>query len=49
LHRTYIVHIERAEKVVTNVTANKVARTLGTALSRMLSELERCSDDPAAG
>jgi hypothetical protein len=30
LHRTYIDHIERAEKAVTNVTANKVAGALGT-------------------
>ena len=44
LHRTYIGHIERAEKVVTIVTANKVARALGTTLPSMFSELERGSD-----
>ncbi len=30
LHRTYVGSIERGEKAVTIVTANKLARALGT-------------------
>ncbi len=41
LHRTYIGSIERGEKVVTIVTANKLSKTLGITLADMFSELER--------
>lgn len=41
LHRTYIGSIERGEKVVTIVTANKLARALGITLAEMFSELEQ--------
>lgn len=41
LHRTYIGSIERGEKVVTIVTANKLARALGITLADMFSELEQ--------
>ena len=44
LHRTYIGSIERGEKVVTIVTANKVAKALGTTLAGLFSELERGSN-----
>ncbi len=41
LHRTYVGSIERGEKVVTIVTANKVAKALGITLAGMFSELEQ--------
>lgn len=45
LHRTYIGSIERGEKVVTIVTANKVAEALGTTLTGLFAELERKTQD----
>lgn len=44
LHRTYIGTIERGEKVVTIVTAHKVAKALGVSLAAVFSELERETD-----
>ncbi len=41
LHRTYIGSIERGEKVVTIVTANKLARALGLTLTGLLAEVEK--------
>ena len=41
LHRTYVGNIERGEKAVTIVTANKVARALGLTLAGLLAEMER--------
>ncbi|WP_228282386.1 helix-turn-helix domain-containing protein [Rubrobacter tropicus] len=41
LHRTYIGSIERGEKVVTIVTADKLARALGISLTGLFAELER--------
>ncbi len=41
LHRTYIGIIERGEKAVTIVTADKIARALGMNLADLFSELEQ--------
>jgi len=41
LHRTYIGIIERGEKAVTIVTANKIARALDITLADLFGELER--------
>jgi transcriptional regulator with XRE-family HTH domain len=46
LHRTYVGDIERGEKNVTLVTADKLAKGLDLTLSGLLSELERVSNDP---
>jgi transcriptional regulator with XRE-family HTH domain len=43
LHRTYVGNIERGEKAVTIVTANKLARALGLTLAGLFAELERGS------
>ncbi len=40
VHRTYMGDIERGEKNVTLVTANKVAKGLDLTLAELLSELE---------
>lgn len=44
LHRTYVGNIERGEKAVTIVTANKLAGALGLTLADLFAELERESD-----
>ncbi len=41
LHRTYIEIIERGEKAVTIVTANKIAEALGMTLAELFSELDQ--------
>lgn len=46
LHRTYVGNIERGEKAVTIVTANKLARALGLTLAELFAELERNQDGP---
>ncbi len=46
LHRTYVGDIERGEKNVTLVTADKLAKGLGLTLAALLAELERDTDDP---
>lgn len=45
LHRTYVGSIERGEKVVTIVTADKLARALGLSLTGLFAELEREGPD----
>lgn len=49
VHRTYMGDIERGEKNVTLVTADKLARGLDLTLAELLSELERGSDAPDGG
>lgn len=44
LHRTYIGTVERGEKVVTIVTAEKLAEALDTALTGLFAEVEREPD-----
>jgi len=44
LHRNYIGAIERAERTPSIVSADKLAKTLGTALSELFSETERSAD-----
>ena len=46
LHRTYMGDIERGEKNVTLVTAEKLARGLDLTLAGLLAELERHPDGP---
>lgn len=46
LHRTYVGNIERGEKAVTIVTANKLARALGLTLAELFAELEREAEAP---
>jgi transcriptional regulator with XRE-family HTH domain len=41
LHRTYVGNIERGEKAVTIVTANKLAGALGLTLADLFAELDR--------
>ncbi len=41
VHRTYMGDIERGEKNVTLVTANKIAKALGLTLAGLLLEMER--------
>ncbi len=41
VHRTYMGDIERGEKNVTLVTANKIAKALGFTLAGLLLEMER--------
>ena len=45
LHRTYIGNIERGEKAVTIVTANKLAKALGLTLADLFAELEGKAED----
>jgi transcriptional regulator with XRE-family HTH domain len=49
LHRTYVGDVERGEKNVTLVTAEKLAKGLGLTLAGLLLELERHPDDPEEG
>jgi transcriptional regulator with XRE-family HTH domain len=49
LHRTYVGDIERGEKNVTLVTANKLVRGLDLTLADLLLEMEQRSDDPEEG
>lgn len=49
LHRTYIGIIERGEKAVTIVTANKIAGALGMTLAGLFSEMERDADRSGGG
>jgi transcriptional regulator with XRE-family HTH domain len=49
LHQTYVSSIERGERNVTIGTANKIARTLGTTLADLFSELEQTSNDSDDG
>ena len=44
LHRNYIGAIERAERTPSIVTADKLAKALGTTLSGLFSELEHGSN-----
>jgi transcriptional regulator with XRE-family HTH domain len=44
LHRTYMGDIERGEKNVTLVTADKLAKGLGLTLAGLLLEMEREPD-----
>lgn len=46
LHRTYIGSIERGEKVVTIVTADKLAVALGLTLTGLFAELEGSPNTP---
>jgi transcriptional regulator with XRE-family HTH domain len=41
LHRTYIGIVERGEKAVTILTADKIAKALGITLADLFSELEQ--------
>ncbi len=43
LHRNYIGAIERAERTPSIVTADRLARALGTTLAEVFAELERRS------
>ena len=49
IHRNYVGVIERAGRTPSIVTADKLARGLGTNLSSMFSELERGSSDLDGG
>jgi len=49
LYRTYIGTIERGEKVVTIVTADKLAAALGLTLTGLFAEFERTPDTPNGG
>ena len=49
LHRNYVGAIERAERTPSIVSADKLARALGTTLSGMFSELEQGSGAPDGG
>lgn len=40
-HRNYVGAVERADRILSIVAADKVARALGTTLSSLFSELER--------
>lgn len=44
LHRNYIGAIERAERTPSIVTADKLAKALGTSLSSLFLEVEELSD-----
>ena len=46
LHRTYMGDIERGEKNVTLVTADKLARGLGLTLAGLLLKMERSAEGP---
>ncbi len=45
LHRTYMGDIERGEKNVTLVTADKLAKGLGLTLAGLLLKMEQDSDN----
>ncbi len=49
LHRTYVGDIERGEKNVTLVTADKLAKGLGLTLAGLITELERSPGGPEEG
>jgi transcriptional regulator with XRE-family HTH domain len=49
LHCTYIGSIEGGEKVVTIVTADKLARALGLSLTELFAELEGEAPDADGG
>lgn len=46
LHRNYIGAIERAERTPSIVTADKLAKALGTTLSKLFTELEQSFNGP---
>ena len=45
LHQTYVSSVERGERNVTIGTADRIARALGTTMSKLFGELERGPDD----
>jgi transcriptional regulator with XRE-family HTH domain len=47
LHRTYIGTIERGEKSITLVTANKIAKALGRSLAEIFLYMEQSIDQPS--
>ena len=47
LHRNYIGAIERAERTPSIVTADKLAKALGTTLAGMFSQVEQDSNSPS--
>lgn len=49
LHRNYIGAIERAERTPSIVTADKLARALGTTIAGLFSELEQKSGNLEVG
>ena len=49
LHRTYMGDIERSEKNVTLVTADKIAKALGLTLAGLLLEMERNHHETGGG
>lgn len=49
LHRTYIGTVERGEKVVTIVTAERLAEALETTLTGLFAEVERDSSEVRDG
>ena len=49
LHRNYIGAIERAERTPSIVSADRLARALGTSLTEMFTKLERGSGTPGNG
>ncbi len=49
LHRNYVGAIERAERTPSIVSADKLARALGTTLAEMFAELERRQGGPGGG
>ncbi len=49
LHRNYVGAIERAERTPSIVTADRLARALGTSLAAVFTELERHSDSTDEG
>jgi transcriptional regulator with XRE-family HTH domain len=46
LHRNYIGAVERAERTPSIVAADRLARALGTTLTKLFAELERDSRGP---
>ena len=49
LHRNYIGAIERAERTPSIVSADRIARALGTTLAGLFAELERSSYSSSSG
>jgi transcriptional regulator with XRE-family HTH domain len=49
LHCTYVGSIERGEKVVTIVTANKLAQALGLSLTGLFENVDRRPGTPEDG